>query len=257
MSEEQIEVQEEVSPVEAVEAAEQVVEKEKPSGFIDFQELPEGVRDNVKMRVDSDFRKNKELERKAAEYQKKAEEYEKQLAELNKPKEVAAPSTDDWYSDPDRAQAQLAEHSSYIQSQAQYDAQQKQAQQAAEAEQAKQGQERLDVFVKRGESAGITQFELETAATVAARGLTEDTATHLLSHEYGPQILVHLAKAPMEMQELASLNPYQVGVKLENIAKSFKPTKVSKTPPPDDPISGSGVSSEDEYGGLLKGSQIR
>lgn len=259
---EEIEVQEEaeVAPVEAVETEaveEKVVEKEKPSGFIDFQELPEGVRDNVKMRVDSDFRKIKEQERKFAEYQKKLDDYEKKLAELNKPKEVAPPTPDDWYADPEKAQARQADYNNYVQSQAEYNAKQQLQEQQQQAVEAAKRQERLDSFVQRSESAGINQNELGYAANVAQSALDDSTQSFLMEHEYGPQILVHLAKNQMELQELASLNPYQVGVKLESIAKGFKPTKVTKAPPPDEPIVGTGVSNPDAYNGMLKGSTIR
>tara|TARA_R110002020_G_scaffold423636_1_gene632688 strand:- start:1523 stop:2302 length:780 start_codon:yes stop_codon:yes gene_type:complete len=259
MSEENDLQEEAVEAVAEEVSVEEVIEEEKPkSGYIDYNLIQdEGLRETVKMRNNADFRKLKEAERKEAEYEKKFKEYEEKLAEQNKPKEVAAPTPDDWYSDPDKAEARQQEYNGYIQSQAEWDAKQKLSQQQAEAEKARQSQERLTNFMQRSESAGINQDELGYAANVAQNVLGEDTQTHLLQHEYGPQILVQLAKSPMELQEIANLNPYQVGVKLEQIAKTFKPTKVTKAPPPDEPIQGTGVTPENDYGGLLKGSQIR
>ena len=257
---EEFEVQEEA--VEAVETAEveqveAVEEKPKRSGYIDYEVIPEGdARDTVRMRVDSDFRKIKESERKLSDQSKKIQEYEAKIAEMNKPKEVAPPAQDDWYEDPDKAQARQKSYNEYIQSQADWNAQNQMSQQQQAAEVARQSADRLSSFVKKSESAGINQAELGYAANVAQSVLGDDVQTHILEHDFGPQLLIQLAKSPMELQEIASLSPYQVGVKLESMAKTFKPTKVTKAPPPDEPIQGSGGERSEEYNGVLKGAKF-
>ena len=254
MSEEvevQEEVQEEVQPQET--AVEQAVEEKPKSAYIDYDALPEGVRDTVKMRVDGDFRKIKEAERKQAEYERKVKEYEEKLAEFQKPREVSAPTQDDFYEDPDKAQQKLQAYQEYITKNSEWEMQERLRQQQQQEQIARQNAERRDAFLKKADSAGINEHELGYAASVVAPQLGEDVAAYLMDHEYGPQILKQLASNPMDLQEVASLNPYQVGVKLDKIAKAFKPTKVSKAPPPDDPIQGSGVDARDDYPALKGG----
>jgi hypothetical protein len=256
--------QEPVEELEAVveESQEEVVEEQpvapeppKPTGYIDYEALPEDVRDTVKMRVDGDFRKNKEAERKLKEADRKIKEYEDKLAEFQKPKEVAAPNPDDAYDDPDKFKSQYEAHQEYLKSQSDWQVQEqlKQHQQAERERLA--AHERQQNFLKKTESAGINQQELGYAASVVAPQVTPELEGYLLEHDYGPQLLVQLAKNPMELQELASLNPMQVGVKLEAMATAFKPTKRTSAPPPDEPIQGSGVNATEDYP-VLKGSTI-
>ena len=245
--------QEEQEVEQEAEEVEQPEVEEKPkSGYIDYEALPEDVRDTVKMRVDSDFRKLKRLEKQEQEYQQKLKEYEEKLAEINKPREVQPPTPDDFYNDPDKAEKQLQAYNEYVAKNSEWSVQQKLKEQQQKEQIARQQAERQQAFLKKTESAGISQQELGYAASVVAPEVGEDVANYLMEHDYGPQILMQLAKNPMDLQELASLNPYQVGVKLDKIAKAFKPTKVTKAPPPDDPIQGSGVDARDDYP-ILKG----
>ncbi|HAW76070.1 MAG TPA: hypothetical protein DCW74_10100 [Alteromonas australica] len=231
-------------------------QEEKPrSGYIDYNALPEEVRDTVKMRVDGDFRKMKALEKKELEYQQKLKEYEEKLSELNRPKEIQPPTADDFYNDPEGAEKRLQDYNNYVSKKVDWDTSQKLREQHQQQEIERQQAERQQLFLKKAESAGISQQELAYAASIAAPVLGDDAQSYLVGHDYGPQILRQLVKNPMDLQELANLNPYQVGVKVENMAKNFKPTKVTKAPPPDEPIQGSGVDSKDEYP-ILKGSTI-
>lgn len=238
------------------EADQEAIEEKPKSGYIDYNVLPEDVRDTVKMRVDGDFRKIKEAERREREYQKKMEEYEQKLSELNKPKEVDQPTEDDWLDDPERAKKKQDAYIDFIRKDADWQKQSELRQQQVAVERSKQQKEKLDTFVSKSESVGINQHELGYAASVVQSELGEDVQDFLVSHDHGPQLLMHLAKNPMELKEIASLNPYQVGAKLDNLAKAFKPARVTKAPPPDDPIQGSGVDSREEYNGLLKGAQF-
>lgn len=264
MSEEKIELNEDLTQdlpgqeeVEQEEVAEIEQPEEKPkSGFIDYDLIEnEEVRETVKMRNNADFRKLKEAERKQAEYEKRLKEYEEKLAEINKPREVQPPTPDDFYNDPDRATQQLQDYNKYVAENAQWSQQEQMRRQQLEAENARLMAERQESFKKKTQSAGISDYELGYAASVVAPQLGDEVQAYLMDHDYGPQILMQLAKNPMELQELASLNPYQVGVKLDKIAKAFKPTKVTKAPPPDDPIQGSGVDPRDDYP-ILKGAKF-
>lgn len=255
------EIREEIqeTPVEQAEVITnepQELQEEKPkSGYIDYNALPEDVRDTVKMRVDGDYRKLKGFEKKESEWQRERQEYEQKLAEINKPREVSPPTADDFYNDPDAAEQKLNAYNEFVGKQAEWNTQEKLKEQQHQEQIARQQAERQQAFMKRTESAGINEHELGYAASVAAPALGQDTQSYLMEHEYGPQILMQLAKNPVELQELASLSPYQVGVKLDKIAKAFKPTKVTKAPPPDDPIRGAGVDSSDDYP-ILKGAKF-
>lgn len=261
---EEVEMQEEEQPqeVEAVEQESQEEQQEviaeapeeKPkSGFIDYNLIEnEEVRETVKMRNNADFRKLKEAERKQAEYEQKLKEYEQKLAEINKPREVQPPTPDDFYNDPEKAQKQLQEYQEFVAKNSEWSMQEKMREQAQQEQIARQQAERQQAFLTRATSAGINEQELGYAASVVAPQIGDDVATYLMDHDYGPQILKQLANNPMELQEIASLNPYQVGVKLDKMAKAYKPNKVSKTPPPDEPIQGSGVDAKEDYP-ILKG----
>ena len=250
------EVGQELESAEQIEQETESLEQEpsKPTGYIDYNVLPDEVRETVKMRVDGDFRKLKESERKQKEYEQKLKEYEEKLAEFQKPKEVLPPDPDDAYYDPEKFKAQYDAHQNYLKSQTEWQVKEQLKQQQEAEKQRLASQERQNNFLKKTDSAGISHHELGYAAAIVAPQVTPELESYILDHEFGPQLLVQLGKNPMELQEIASLNPIQAGVKLEAMAKAFKPTKKTSAPPPDDPIQGSGVGIDDYP--ALKGSKI-
>lgn len=260
MSESLQDLEPEVLETEAVEqeVAQPEVEesKRKPdTSYIDYDELPETVRDKVKMRVDSDYKKLKKLERERAEEARRIRELEEKLAEANKPREVAPPTADDWYNDPELAQRRLQEHIESVKSQQNWDFEKQRREQLKQAELAQESARKQNELFDKARNAGINENELRYSAAVLMQSqISEDLANHLIEHDYGPQLINHLAKNPLELQTIANLSPYQVGVKLAEMSKTFKPNKVSRAPEPDDPITGSGVSINENP--VLKGSRI-
>lgn len=240
----------------AVEADGSKEAEPKPdSGYIDFDSLPEEHRERVKMRIDGDYRKLKEMERKQAEADRKARELEEKLNELNKPREVQAPTADDFIDNPEEAQRRMAQYTDYLAQQKDWEYQKKlHEQKLAEQKAMEAARVQNEVFTK-AKNAGIDENELRySAAVLMQSGIGDSTADYLLQHEYAPQLINQLAKNPVELQVIANLSPYQVGAKLDQMASAFKPNRTSRAPAPDDPIMGAGVDANEDP--LLKGSTI-
>lgn len=236
-----VETTEVETPSEAVDHKQDEVD----SGFIDFNALPEEHRGRVKTRIDQDFRKAKDLERKYQEEAKKAREYEAKIAELSKPKEVAPPDPESYYDNPDQFKQQQEQYAESIRQQSEYSYQQKAREQEVQQETQRAAQEKSGAFMSRATKAGIDAQKVIMAGNVVGAVLPEDTQNYLIDHEFGGQLVVSLAENPMELQSLANLSPYQVGLKLDEMSKAYKRKITSSAPSPDEPIRGSGVSAKD------------
>lgn len=253
-----VNIQDDPAPVEVPAEPEPPAEEpevKSDSSYLDFSVVPEEHRKTFEMRTNADYRKIKTLERKQNEALKKLKDYEDKLAEASKPQDVALPSTDDWYNDPDAAQARMQAALEAKANSAKWEAEQQQRQQQYQAEIEKQKVERFESFAQRAGKAGMKPERLATAAMVLDKALPEDHQQYLIDHEYGPQLLNALASDPVELADLANLSPYQVGVKLDKMSQAFRKKTKSNTPPPEDPIQGNAVNT-DEYGGLLQGSKF-
>jgi hypothetical protein len=118
-----------------------------------------------------------------------------------------------------------------------------QAAQAAQQEREKSATE----YTARAEKLGITPDELRVAGTtVAAYGVPEQVATHILADEYGPLITKYLSQKPDELDALRSMSPVQAGMRLVAIReKAAKLAKNNPRPPdPLEPIGGGGARKE-------------
>lgn len=245
---EEVEAEEVQGEQEEVEAS---PVKEEDSSFIDFDSIPEEHRPKLKTRINADFRKIKDLERKEADARRKIREYEEKMAELSKPREVSPPTPEDWYSDPDGAAEKMNAYAESKAKQSEWTMQQQQRQQASQAEIERETRARFEEFGKRAEKAGVKPERLATAAMILDKALPPEHQNYLVEHEYGPQLINALASDPVELADLANLSAYQVGVKLDKMAAAFRRKTKSSAPPPDEPIKGSGVSAKDPYGGML------
>jgi hypothetical protein len=225
--------------------------KSEKSSYIDFKQIPESVREKIRGRIDADYRKIQTLKKEESDARRKIREYEEKMAELSKPREVAPPTPDDWYSDPEGAAAKMNAFAESKAKHSEWTMQQQQRQLAAQAEFERERQARFEDFGKRAEKAGVKPERLATAAMILDKALPADHQNYLLEHEFGPQLINALASDPVELADLANLSPYQVGVKLDKVAAAFRRKTKSSAPPPDEPIKGSGVSAKDPYGGML------
>lgn len=225
--------------------------------FIDFNKWDDVSPDQVRARLDKDTREKRAAQRESEALKKQLQERDSKLSELQKPKIVEAPNVDLAYSDEAEFKRLNQEHIDSNNRLSEWNANEQARQQSLQADAERAKQERQMNFLSRSQRAGLEENEIYAAANVAQNVLSEDVETHLMEHEYGPQILRQLAGNPLELQALASLSSIQAGVKLNEMAQAFQRNLTTNAPPPDDPLNGSGVSSKDDtYGGLLEGSQF-
>ena len=218
-------------------------------GYIDFDKWDDVKPEQVRERLDRETRIKREQDRKLQQAEAERKKLEKELLELRKPVKVERPSSDLSISDPDEFERQLNAYEQSILSTKDYEFEQRKLEERDKQEAQRQQQERIGKFNERAQSAKLDMQKVSMAAGIAMQQLPENMHGYLADHQYGPQLLVRLAENPMEMQELASLgqiNPYEAGVKLNQIAETFKRSTTSNAPPPDDPVKGSGVQPTDE-----------
>lgn len=234
----------------------EVEQPKSPSTYIDFDKWDQVKPEQVRARIDLDTREKREFERKAKEYERKVKEYEDKLREYEKPKEVKAPPVDLAY---ENQEEYARQNQAYVESQrkqAEWEAKEAARQAQTKAQQEQENAKRIGDFVNRGTKAGLDGAKLVYAAQIVVPQLSDQLQDFITDHDYGPQLLDKLANNPMEVSELANLNPIQAGLKLDRMAEAFKRSRKSNAPPPDDPIKGSGAAKDDGYGGLLEGGKI-
>ena len=126
-------------------------------------------------------------------------------------------------------------------------------------QQAKDVQQKVvSTFTTRTTEFGLDPNEMDTAAnTIMNYGVTDQLADYILKDPDGPLILKHLASNPMQLSELASMDPMSASAKIENViraeAQKLKP-KQSQTPDPGMIINGNGV--PEAIDPLLEGCKI-
>lgn len=251
---EEVEQEEVEQEVESQEAEEEI------STYIDIESIEdEKLRKQIDARIKKESREKHERERKYQEELKAERErirkMEEELLTLKKPKEVEPPTPDDFYNDFEAASKRQQEWMESQKATLQYNQEQQEREQRLQAEQQRKALERVQKYEEKVKLAGIDRRELGYAENVVAQsGISQEVANYLLDHPNGPQLVMHLAKNPIETQEIASLNPFQVGEKLNQLAAKFQPNRKSKAPPPDDPIkSTSAVKEESPW---LKGAKF-
>ena len=226
-------------------------EEDKPaSGYIDFNELPENIRPVVESRIKEATRKEKEFERKEAEYRRKLDAFEEKELERSKPKEVVAPTPDDFYNDPDKAAKQMADWQESVKETTAWDAQNQQRLNQAEAARKEVEQQRIQGFYGKVSKAGLEQSKVAAAANNISTKVSNDTAEYIVNHAYAPQIILALDSNPELAAEVANLSPYEVGEKLNDLAKTFKPKTKSNAPKPVSSTKGSGVNIKSNTNGF-------
>lgn len=245
----------------------QSAEKDAPldeSGYIDFKALEEKVGKDeahrIQSRINADFRKNKEAERKWQEAEQKRHELEQRLHEIEKPKEVAPPSSDDFLDDEESAQQKLQQ---YLDSQAkmrEWESEKQRREQELQQSQLQAQQEKTKKYEERLKLAKLDEQQLRYSEQVVAKSLQYNPNAQmigdaLLTHDYGPQIVQKLASDAVLLQELASLSPVQAGVKLHELSQQFVPKRKSSAPEPDRPMRG-GASRNQGSDPWLNGAQF-
>ncbi len=122
--------------------------------------------------------------------------------------------------------------------------QQQQVKQAAQAQQQAEFNKQVQTYNTRAVELGIKQDELQAAANVVGNlGLSDDLVRFIVADSDGPLIVKHLAENQVDGIELAQMNPFMIGEKLNQIkanAAALKP-KTSNAPAPSQDISGKGA----------------
>jgi hypothetical protein len=246
---------EEVEETEDVQAPE--AQPKPNSRYIDFDSLEQKLgKDEAKLiqdRINEDFKKRKEIETRAERDRREKQELEARLLELEKPQVLTPPTSNDFIDDEDAANKRLEAYTASIS--AAKDWEQKQAQQEAKlkAQQLEVEQKRQMSFLERAKNAQIDNTRLGIAAHVVSGALPDQVSEFLVDHEYGPQIVDKLSSDTAALQELASLNAIEAGLKIEELSKQFKQRTESTSPPPVDPLSGGGSPAPGPYDSIIGG----
>lgn len=125
-------------------------------------------------------------------------------------------------------------------------------QQVEEQEQATQqrtqreGAEKLQTAIKaygdRATGLGISQSDLEAAATkVAAAGVDDALTMHIVDDEQGPLITMYLGDNPRVLDQVATMDPTAVGRFIErNVIPNLSGKPISQAPSPPQKVNGGG-----------------
>lgn len=128
--------------------------------------------------------------------------------------------------------------------QAQQQAAQQREAYAAQHQQRTELNESIQTYAGRAEKLGVSAAELEVAGnTVAAYGLPDVLAQHILADEQGPLITSYLAKNPNELEALRKLPLMQAGVHISTVIRDKVKAGqgISNTPEPVDGLGGGGA----------------
>ncbi|MGH1470163.1 MAG: hypothetical protein ACRBCS_03160 [Cellvibrionaceae bacterium] len=238
--------------------------KETPkdeSTYLDFskESLPS---EQVKKRIDADTKHKYKIESDLKTEREKRLELEKKILELEKPKEVAKPNHDLAYESPEKYDAQVAAHYESIKKQEEWNRRNESLEQQALQEKQSKLQEVEAKFLERAVKNGFTQEQMNLAAdsvalTLRQIGRQEDAQKYqdifkfVMTHDYGDKVMDSLSKDSDLVREVISLDPMKAALKINDIARSFQAKLKSKTPPPDEPLKGSGAKPEESQ--FLKG----
>lgn len=228
-------------------------EAKKPR--VEFSEDQQRIMDE---RIGAKAIKAREADRRAEEAERRAAEIQ---AELDKLKAPTRPEVPDF---PDRLDfdtdqdyiAAVVKRDEAVTAQAQYDAnvasQQAAQQRAIEQEQQQTAQELRqinDAFMERSEKVGFKFEEVDAAAGVVGDyGLHPAVGLHILKSDNGPDLTMYLAKRPMELEKIASMDPIDAGIYIasEVVPKAIEARPGPKVPPaPVETETGAGLPADD------------
>lgn len=234
-------------------------EQAKPDGNdkIDFEALPEEFRESVKGRIGHYHRELKTLESKSAKELKAKDaelrEIKAKLLEMQKPKEVALPTEDDFLADPAAAQQRINDHIESRTQMADWERQNKQYEEELQRQQQEAFKIKVQAFSERAINSGFDANQMAFAENGVANALAavsphaQAIGDYLLSHNYGPQLVKELHDNPAVLNEIASLDAMSAGVKLHELSKKFEPNLQSKAPDPVEPLNGAGAQPTTKY----------
>lgn len=237
---------EEVEQVEETDEV-NVSETEQDNTYLDFDK-PETLKpDNVRARINKDYRLIKEAEAKAETERKAREELEAKLLEKERPAEVQPPESELWLDNVEEAQKQNEKYIAYVRENIEWERKQSDRAAAIEKESASAYEKRLRNWMQKTEKAGIDVDAASAAGTRLGKHVSPIMGGYIADHPYGPQLVMKLdSLEPLALKEFLGLNQHEAVVKIEEMAKSFHKKVTTNAPEPDDPITGSGSTITDE-----------
>jgi hypothetical protein len=244
MSEELEQVEEHESDVEQVEEHESDVEQE--SDEVTAPEAVEGGPERFNQQINKKHRELMEERRAREALEARLQEIEAKQAPQSRPE--IPPLPDPYDEDFD---AQMKARDAKILEAAKYDARQEtlyQQQQQQREQQQRQKQTELETlansYAQRAAKLNITGDMLKAAGeTVAAVGISDQLAEHILQDEQGPLITTYLARNPGEIEALQNLTPFKAALYLEQKIKTRLSggRKQADIPAPADTLRGGGT----------------
>ena len=244
------------APAEVEKEVEQAQPERESSTFIDFNALPEDIAPVIKERIGQDTRRYKKLE---TQYDKdvkareaEIQELKQKLHEVQKPVEVGLPDQYLYINDPEKFNQRVEAHAKSIAAQKDWERQQESIQQEQQRRQQEAFNQTYQSFAERAVNAGLDQVKMAAAEQQIGVALQNNPNSYqlsnfLLAHETGPQLVQELYDNPAVLNEIASCDAITAGVKLNELSKKFKPKIETETPPPVEPLNGSGAKPTGKY----------
>ena len=150
-----------------------------------------------------------------------------------------------------QAKAQQDAHQQGVVSQQQYQ------QQVAQQAQAETDKQTVASYRDKAKALGVNEASLTAAETAVVNyGINMDQLKFIIGKDEGALIMQHLAANPMDLDDLATMNPFQaaefINSTVSQKAAALKPTS-SNAPDPVKPLSGNGVDPDMNKHPALKG----
>jgi hypothetical protein len=231
--------EEKTAPIE--EAKVEEVVDDKPEPFSEKQQAK--FNEEIARKV----AKQREAERKATQLEQEAEALRLKVQQYEAPVRPDIPPPPDPYDEGFSEKVRYRD--AMIARQAQFDAhqaylQQQQAVIQQQRQQAEQDKLRTTVttYSEKAEKLGISAQELAQAGQiVAAYGISNEVAEHILNDEQGPAITRYLAKNPLEMDKVMGMTPLKAAVYIESTIKAAAKSPQKMAPEPTETLRGSGA----------------
>jgi len=241
------------------EIEEAVVETVVPE-ITETQEKPEATKTDTEASTDDPAGFTKAINRKHFQYKEQKRRADELAAEVERLKELTLPAKpsipqipdpyadnfDELMGNRDKAIQEVAQYNANAAAQQQFAQQQQQLSQQQEQNRLNQS---VATYAGRAEKLGVSAEELQVAGnTVAAYGISDELALHVLADEQGPQITTYLARNPAELEKLRDMPAIQAGIYIAtNIKDKIKATSgISNAPDPADSLSGGGTAPKDD-----------
>ena len=221
-------------------------------------EVPPEIQEKINKRIGEVIGERYAAQQERDRIKQELDEIRKKLPQPERP---AIPDMPDPYDDDFAAKVEARDKA--IRAAAEYDAKQNysemqalQRQQEAERQAQQSIIKTVTDYTERAKSKGISEQDLQQAGnTVAAYGIGNELTGHILMDAQGPEITMHLARNPTDVQAMFGMTPMQAAIYIETNVKPKLGEKKPKAPPPPEQVEGGGVPPL-ETGPMTKGAKF-